>query len=108
MKKYIHLKEVEEQAKEYALNSFNTISANDRIISKNIDEAIEVLIQNNLYYNTRLDILKDVHGNRQETVGEPIEYHDINDICRYVFAPWIRNEAMRIEYFKTQDKKYYY
>lgn len=108
MKKYIHLKEVKEQAKEYALNSFNTTIANDRTIRKNINQAINVLIENNLYYNSRLDILKDVNGIRQETIGEPIEYYDTNDVCRYVFAPWIRNEAMRIEYFKTENKKYYY
>lgn len=108
MKKYIHLQEVKEQAKEYALNSFNTTIANNRIIRENIDKAIEVLIKNNLYYNSRLDILKDVHGKRQETVGEPVQYHDTNEVCRYVFAPWIRNEAMRIEYFKIENKKYYY
>lgn len=108
MKKYIHLHEVKEKAREYALQKKGSFNWENEAITENIDKAIEVLIKNNLYYNTRLDTLKDTHGKRQEPSGEPIQYEDINDICRYVFATWIRNEAFRIHYFKQQGKKYYY
>lgn len=108
MKKYIHLHEVKEKAREYALQKKGSLNWQNEAIAKNIDKAIEVLIKNNLYYNTRLDTMKDSHGKRQEPVGEPTQYKDINDVCRYVFSPYIRNEAYRIHYFEQENKTYFY
>jgi hypothetical protein len=76
----------------------------------NIEQAIEILCNNNLKYNTN-------NGKTYSSKGVISEYVNKNDITvnisiedvlKFEFLPFVKNECKRIDYFKNQGKTYYY
>jgi hypothetical protein len=77
----------------------------------NIEQAIDVLCKHELTYNT-------VNGKTQDSmygvISEYVNNEDIpvnitvNQVLSDVFVRHVKNECKRIDYFKQQNKTYYY